>query len=216
MSLFSMKTHGDITYFFCVNDMNNWDPNEENVKTVVKNGRVYMKIGNQMILVRNAPKASVNKKHNVNVHGPGTYFRNNPNKKKNALNVVRNTQTRQLKHTTGNLLSLPYVSNKLQSVGRQTFKNWVALSKNNESVRGFAIVHNSRNGRNVNVLATNAGKGIGRLLMNRIIANAKKNGKAIIFLTSVKSATPFYNKMGFQRRTNNETEKLIPMTLRLR
>jgi len=221
----------DTTYFLRICHMNsnsNWNENE-NVKTVVKGGKVYMKIGNQLILVRGAPKPlSPAKKHTVNVRGPGAYFRNNPRMKKNALNVVRNTQAHQLAKArntmnksnynefTKTLLSNRYVANKLESIGKQTFKNWVAVSKNNGSIQGFAVVHNSRNGRNVNVLATRMGGGVGRLLMNHIVKNARKNGKAVVFLTSVGSAVPFYNKMGFKRESKNNAEKLVPMSLKLR
>lgn len=205
---------------------NNWNPNEENVKTVMKGGKVYMKIGNQLILVRgpagaNAPPA---KKHNTNVRGPGTYFRNNPNKKRNAMNVVQSTQAKQIERAKNTmnveqykkflrgLLSPSYVANKLESVGKQTFKNWVVVSKNNGSIRGFAIVHNSRNGRNVNVIATRTGEKVGTLLMNHIIADAKKNKKPLILLTSVKSAVNFYKGLGFQGNGNGN---LVPMTLRI-
>lgn len=218
---------GDTTYFLGLVYMNNnWDPNAENVTTVVKGGKVYTKIGNQLFLSRVAAKPnSPNKKHNVNILGPGTYFVKNPNKKRNAMNVVRTTQAKQMQRAkntmNGNqynkfvsgLLKENYVANVLESVGKQKFKNWVAISKNNGSIRGFAIVHNnSRNGRNVNVIATRTGEKVGSLLMRHIIANARKNRKQIIHLTSVKSAINFYKKLGFKGTGNGN---LVPMTLRI-
>jgi GNAT superfamily N-acetyltransferase len=207
--------------------MNNWNPNEENVKTIVEKGKVYMKVGNQKILVRNMTQVQPKKKHAINVRGPGTYFRNHPNKRRNAMNVVRNTQAKQInyaKHTMSlenykkfimGLLDLSYVLKKLESVGKLSHKNWVAVSKNNGSIQGFAVVHNTANGqnRNLNVLATRSGQGTGRMLMNRIIANAKKNGKNL-HLTSVKTAVPFYTLFGFKGNSNGN--RLTPMSLKLR
>lgn len=186
--------------------------NNENVKTVVMNGKVYMIIGNKKIFMRNLKPQ--NQKGSLNVFGPGTYFKNNKKRQNNAVNIVNSTRQNQLNRSKQlskksaqylniQILSSGYVRSKLQNIGKQSIRNYVALNKGN--LKGFAIISNSptRNtNRSVNVIATIPGRGTGRLLMQKIIQNAKRNGKTKIVLHAIKTAIPFYEKMGFKKVGN--------------
>ena len=67
---------------------------------------------------------------------------------------------------------------------------------------GFALVNknhrNQKGDMRIRLIGTNKGKGIGRLLMNRIISNARNRGLNTVTLESVPEARGFYNKMGFR------------------
>ena len=67
---------------------------------------------------------------------------------------------------------------------------------------GFALVNknhrNQKGDMRIRLIGTNTGKGIGRLLMNRIIANARNRGLKTVTLESVPEARGFYNKLGFR------------------
>ena len=67
---------------------------------------------------------------------------------------------------------------------------------------GFALINkNQRNQKGdvrIRLIGTNKGRGIGKLLMERIINNARNRGLKTITLESVPEARGFYNKMGFR------------------
>jgi N-acetylglutamate synthase-like GNAT family acetyltransferase len=67
---------------------------------------------------------------------------------------------------------------------------------------GFALINkNQRNQKGdmrIRLIGTNKGRGIGRLLMERIINNARNRGLKTVTLESVPEARAFYNKMGFR------------------
>lgn len=201
---------------------------EKNVKSKVKGGKVYVKIGNKFVL-RNA-KANVSPvrkytRNQLNILGPSAHKLNNK-RLENALKVYNNTVQRQranastlnkaaYNNAVKHLLSRPYVYNKLKSVGVGNFKSYSAISKNNKTLRGFAVYHNSRaNGNRIlNLLVTHSGGGIGKILMNHIIKNARAHGKSVIRLQSVKKAVPFYNQFGFV--STGHVNGLTPMRKRL-
>lgn len=67
---------------------------------------------------------------------------------------------------------------------------------------GFAFIN--RNHKNlkgdlrIKLIGTNKGRGIGKVLMERIINNAKDRGLKTVTLESVPEARGFYNKIGFR------------------
>jgi GNAT superfamily N-acetyltransferase len=67
---------------------------------------------------------------------------------------------------------------------------------------GFALINknhrNQKGDMRIRLIGTNKGRGIGRLLMNRIINNARNRGLKTVTLESVPEARAFYNKMGFR------------------
>ena len=96
-----------------------------------------------------------------------------------------------------------------ETVNNNWFKNAYKVSNRHYTVIntqgklvGFALVNknhrNQKGDMRIRLIGTNKGKGIGRLLMNRIIANARNRGLKTITLESVPEARGFYNKMGFR------------------
>ena len=202
---------------------------KKNVKSKVIGGKVYVKIGNKFVLRKTEPSAPARRYtlNKLNLAGPGTRIYNNP-RIENAMKVYVNAVQKQLNaaeilrvinrpaynKAIRHILSQSYVFDKLKSVGQLGFKNYTARAKNNRSLRGFAVIHNSRaNGNRIlNLLVTRPGEGTGRILMNRIVNNAKRNGKSIR-LNSVKSAVNFYKRFGFEATGN--VNGLTPMRRRV-
>lgn len=192
----------------------NWNTNNNNnIRTEIINGKVYMVIGNKKIFMRNLapPKKPVS----LNILGPGTYFKNDKKRQNNAVAIVNSTKQNQMNRAKQlakkgsaykniQILSPAYVFSRLRNVGRQSVRNYAALNRNSKNLKGFAIISNSpsRNNRTVNVIATVPGQGTGRLIMQKIIQNAKRNGKTKVTLHAVKTAIPFYEKIGFKRIGN--------------
>ena len=96
-----------------------------------------------------------------------------------------------------------------ETINRNWFKEAYKFSNRHYTVIntqgnlvGFALINkNHRNQRGdlrIRLIGTNKGKGIGRLLVERIIANARNRGLKTITLESVPAARGFYNKMGFR------------------
>lgn len=80
-------------------------------------------------------------------------------------------------------------------------RNYIVIDVNGQLV-GFALIN--KNGKNlkgdlrIRLIGANKGRGIGRLLMERIINNARKRGLKTVTLESVPEARGFYNKIGFR------------------
>jgi len=76
------------------------------------------------------------------------------------------------------------------------------VTNTNGKLVGFALINkNQRNQRGdvrIRLIGTNKGRGIGRVLMERIIDNARQRGLKTVTLESVPEARAFYNKMGFR------------------
>ena len=96
-----------------------------------------------------------------------------------------------------------------ETINRNWFKEAYKFSSRHYTVTnttgqlvGFALINkNHRNQRGdvrIRLIGTNKGKGIGRVLMERIIDNARNRGLKTVTLESVPEARAFYNKMGFR------------------
>ena len=76
------------------------------------------------------------------------------------------------------------------------------VTNTNGKLVGFALINkNQRNQKGdvrIRLIGTNKGRGIGRVLMERIIDNARQRGLKTVTLESVPEARAFYNKMGFR------------------
>ena len=76
------------------------------------------------------------------------------------------------------------------------------VTNTNGQLVGFALINkNQRNQKGdvrIRLIGTNKGRGIGRVLMERIIDNARQRGLKTVTLESVPEARAFYNKMGFR------------------
>ena len=96
-----------------------------------------------------------------------------------------------------------------ETINRNWFRNAYKFSNRHYTVTntsgqlvGFALIN--RNHRNqkgdvrIRLIGTNKGRGIGRVLMERIIDNARQRGLKTVTLESVPEARGFYNKLGFR------------------
>jgi len=109
--------------------------------------------------------------------------------------------------------------NPMNTIGWEAFGRYAMLG-NNSSFIGFALVQNNANKRVIELIG--ARKGYGRPLMNRIVKNAKNNGKSNLLLAaanespgSVKKLLKFYSNMGFKVSGPLQLG-FTPMTLKLR
>lgn len=92
------------------------------------------------------------------------------------------------------------------TINRNWFKNEYKASNRHYAVTntsgkmvGFALINKNQKGdMRIRLIGTNKGRGIGKLLMERIINNARNRGLKTITLESVPEARGFYNKMGFR------------------
>jgi ribosomal protein S18 acetylase RimI-like enzyme len=75
---------------------------------------------------------------------------------------------------------------------------------NNNKLVGFAILKKGNRKWSLELIGTDPKKGIGRLLMTKIISDAKKSGNVnSIVLEPVASAIDFYKHLGF-KPTNSQ------------
>jgi len=77
-----------------------------------------------------------------------------------------------------------------------------AVMNTNGKLVGFALVNknhrNQKGDMRIRLIGANKGQGIGRILIERIIKNARNRGLATVTLESIPEARGFYNKMGFR------------------
>jgi GNAT superfamily N-acetyltransferase len=96
-----------------------------------------------------------------------------------------------------------------ETINRNWFRDAYKFSNRHYTVTntagklvGFALINknhrNQKGDMRIRLIGTNKGRGIGRLLMNRIINNARNRGLKTVTLESVPEARAFYNKLGFR------------------
>ena len=93
-------------------------------------------------------------------------------------------------------------------------KNYSVWNENGKFI-GFALTKNVKNKElEISLIGTNKGKGIGAMLMKKIITLAKRRKYKKITLDSVSSAFKFYTKFGFKldRGNNNHLEMSLNLT----
>ena len=121
--------------------------------------------------------------NNLAILGPNRLL--NKSLRKNARRLVRETVNR----------------NWFKEAYKFSSRHYTVTNTNGQLV-GFALINrNHRNQRGdvrIRLIGTNKGKGIGRLLMERIIDNARQRGLKTVTLESVPTARGFYNKLGFR------------------
>ena len=121
--------------------------------------------------------------NNLAILGPNRLL--NKSLRKNARRLVRETIDR----------------NWFRNAYKFSNRHYTVINTNGQLV-GFALINkNHRNQRGdvrIRLIGTNKGKGIGRMLMERIIDNARQRGLKTVTLESVPEARAFYNKMGFR------------------
>ena len=121
--------------------------------------------------------------NNLAVLGPNKLL--NKSLRKNARRLVRETINR----------------NWFREAYKFSNRHYTVTNTSGQLV-GFALINkNHRNLRGdvrIRLIGTNKGRGIGRVLMERIIDNARQRGLKSVTLESVPEARAFYNKMGFR------------------
>jgi N-acetylglutamate synthase-like GNAT family acetyltransferase len=121
--------------------------------------------------------------NNLAVLGPNKLL--NKSLRKNARRLVRETINR----------------NWFREAYKVSNRHYTVTNTNGQLV-GFALINkNQRNQKGdvrIRLIGTNKGRGIGRVLMERIIDNARLRGLKTVTLESVPEARAFYNKMGFR------------------
>ena len=93
---------------------------------------------------------------------------------------------------------------------RNQTQNYAAINNRGEMV-GFALVKRKGPAMKISLIGAEAGKGVGRQLMEHIVGNAEEAGLSKIYLDAVPEAVPFYMKMGFN--VNKMTPNKIIMSL---
>ena len=121
--------------------------------------------------------------NNLAILGPNKLL--NKSLRKNARRLVRETINR----------------NWFREAYKVSNRHYTVTNTNGQLV-GFALINkNQRNQKGdvrIRLIGTNKGRGIGRVLMERIIDNARLRGLKTVTLESVPEARAFYNKMGFR------------------
>ena len=121
--------------------------------------------------------------NNLAVLGPNKLL--NKSLRRNARRLVRETINR----------------NWFREAYKVSNRHYTVTNTNGQLV-GFALINkNQRNQKGdvrIRLIGTNKGRGIGRVLMERIINNARQRGLKTVTLESVPEARAFYNKMGFR------------------
>ena len=121
--------------------------------------------------------------NNLAILGPNKLL--NKSLRKNARRLVRETINR----------------NWFREAYKFSNRHYTVTNTSGQLV-GFALINrNHRNQRGdvrVRLIGTNKGRGIGRVLLERIIDNARQRGLKTVTLESVPEARGFYNKLGFR------------------
>jgi GNAT superfamily N-acetyltransferase len=136
---------------------------------------------------------------NYAVLGPGGALTNN-SAKNNARHLVKNTVLNS------------YFNGEWRNRNRS--QNYSVWNTNGKMV-GFALMQQKKvpKSKKIMLIGTSQGRGIGRILMNRIVNNARNNKYKHIVLNSVTTAEAFYKKFGFQ--VVNKNNNHIYMVLNL-
>lgn len=118
---------------------------------------------------------------NYAVVGPSTLLNNSTRMR--ARKLVRRTVNRS------------WFNNAYQASNR----HYIVVNTRGKLV-GFALVEpNKSTDMRIQLIGAKQGRGIGRLLMEQILNNARNRGLKTVTLESVNEARGFYNKMGFTR-----------------
>lgn len=93
---------------------------------------------------------------------------------------------------------------------RNQSRNYSVVNANGNMV-GFALIEVKKPTMKIHLIATKPGQGVGKLLMKRIVTNAKKKKLQAIFLESVPSAVGFYKKLGYAPTGNKNNSSSLTM-----
>lgn len=108
---------------------------------------------------------------------------------------------KSLRHNARRLVRETIDRNWFREAYKFSNRHYVVMNTNGKLV-GFALVNknhrNQKGDMRIRLIGANKGQGIGRILMERIIKNARNRGLATVTLETIPEARGFYNKMGFR------------------
>ena len=121
---------------------------------------------------------------------------------KRNVNANNNINRSNRNGTINNIFAGRNFYNPLSFVNWRSSGRYGMMSNNGQTFIGLALVFNTNNGKTRVIELMGAKRGYGRQLMNRIIANAKKNNKQNVFLMAANSGSGkligFYKGSGFK------------------
>jgi N-acetylglutamate synthase-like GNAT family acetyltransferase len=98
---------------------------------------------------------------------------------------------------------------------RNQSRNYSVVNTKGKMV-AFALIEVKKPTMKIHLIAAKPGLGIGKLLMQKIITNAKRRRLQVIFFDSVPSAVGFYKKLGFVPVPNQKHNTLTMMAKNIR
>ena len=108
---------------------------------------------------------------------------------------------KSLRHNARGLVRETIGRNWFREAYKFSNRHYVVMNTNGKLV-GFALLNknhrNQKGDMRIRLIGANKGQGIGRILMERIIKNARNRGLATVTLETIPEARGFYNKMGFR------------------
>ncbi len=115
-----------------------------------------------------------------------------------AILGPNNTLNNSLRNNAWALVAETVNQNWFSNRYRKSHRHYTVLNTQGKLV-GFALIsRNKGTNMKLRLIGTVQGRGIGRMLMDRIINNARNRGLKTITLETVPEARGFYNKMGFK------------------
>lgn len=110
--------------------------------------------------------------------------------------LLNNSTRRNARALVKNTINKNWFSNAYKLSNR----HYIVINTNGKLV-GFALVNanhrNQKGNMRIRLIGANKGKGIGRMLIEQILNNARGRGLKTVTLESVPEARGFYNKIGF-------------------
>ena len=137
--------------------------------------------------------------NDIAIIGPGDGALNKSMKKPARKLVKKTVNKNYFKHTWAH---------------RSKNYNYAAFNSEKGNMVGFALLKNKNKNLEISLIGATPGKGIGKLLIEKIKENAYNNAnKNRITLNSVPTARKFYEKLNF--KTNKENDEHIFMHFNL-
>lgn len=121
---------------------------------------------------------------------------------KRNVNANNNINRANRNGTINNIFAGRNFYHPLSLINWRSFGRYGMMDNNGTTFIGLALVFNTNNGNSRVIELMGARRGYGRQLLNRIIANSKKNNKQNVFLMAANSGSGkligFYKGSGFK------------------
>ena len=121
---------------------------------------------------------------------------------KRNVNANNNINRANRNGTINNLFTGRNFYHPLSLINWRSFGRYGMIANNGKTFIGLALVFNTNNGKSRVIELMGARRGYGQQLLNKIVANAKKNNKQNVFLMAANSGSGkligFYKGSGFK------------------